>query len=533
MELIPFKITTDDSLLDEQNNITPYVSSLITKLTQEIPKRKENTLKKLLKYTVQFPNVPTFKNHLSYYYSLTNSLEKAKECNLWLMEEHPDYLFGKINHASFLINEDNLDEAKKTLGANLLLHELVPDRDEFHVNEVMSYFAATIKYLIAIRDVDEADKRLAMLEKIDNQHPEYLEAKRKRIISNFDFFTENLLKENLSRIEVPEIDRLTFIQTTVAPNFTYTDEIEKLYKTDVRKITEEEFAVFDHLDRDKLTNDLILALEDSIKRFHYFKETFYDEYSYLDFPSHAFIILTHLKSEEAVPMFLEVLKHNDDYIDFWFGDSLPDLIGPALYYCTENNEAAILAFIKEPNVSAHNKSVAVDYLLKILYYNKDVSRQKFINYCENIIDFIIENKDNEDILDTDFVGYFISDLIEYRVIELLPKIKKLFDLEIVGLMICGDYKEVSEEISKEIPEEISNVEIEPYATLTDVYEDYRKRWPLPSETTKNTPSNFDADLYSSFDDVHKEKPIRVSKIGRNEPCPCGSGKKYKKCCLNS
>lgn len=24
-----------------------------------------------------------------------------------------------------------------------------------------------------------------------------------------------------------------------------------------------------------------------------------------------------------------------------------------------------------------------------------------------------------------------------------------------------------------------------------------------------------------------------NKIGRNEPCPCGSGKKYKNCCLNS
>jgi uncharacterized protein YecA (UPF0149 family) len=22
------------------------------------------------------------------------------------------------------------------------------------------------------------------------------------------------------------------------------------------------------------------------------------------------------------------------------------------------------------------------------------------------------------------------------------------------------------------------------------------------------------------------------KLGRNDPCPCGSGKKYKKCCLN-
>ncbi len=26
------------------------------------------------------------------------------------------------------------------------------------------------------------------------------------------------------------------------------------------------------------------------------------------------------------------------------------------------------------------------------------------------------------------------------------------------------------------------------------------------------------------------EPLRVTKIGRNEPCPCGSGKKYKKCC---
>jgi hypothetical protein len=25
-------------------------------------------------------------------------------------------------------------------------------------------------------------------------------------------------------------------------------------------------------------------------------------------------------------------------------------------------------------------------------------------------------------------------------------------------------------------------------------------------------------------------PVRSQKIGRNEPCPCGSGRKYKKCC---
>lgn len=30
--------------------------------------------------------------------------------------------------------------------------------------------------------------------------------------------------------------------------------------------------------------------------------------------------------------------------------------------------------------------------------------------------------------------------------------------------------------------------------------------------------------------THTSKPQRTPKVGRNEPCPCGSGKKYKRCC---
>ena len=33
-------------------------------------------------------------------------------------------------------------------------------------------------------------------------------------------------------------------------------------------------------------------------------------------------------------------------------------------------------------------------------------------------------------------------------------------------------------------------------------------------------------------DQYKEEPLsKGRKIGRNDPCLCGSGKKYKKCCL--
>jgi preprotein translocase subunit SecA len=34
--------------------------------------------------------------------------------------------------------------------------------------------------------------------------------------------------------------------------------------------------------------------------------------------------------------------------------------------------------------------------------------------------------------------------------------------------------------------------------------------------------------------TEKPQPYRSEpKTGRNEPCPCGSGKKYKRCCLRS
>ena len=41
--------------------------------------------------------------------------------------------------------------------------------------------------------------------------------------------------------------------------------------------------------------------------------------------------------------------------------------------------------------------------------------------------------------------------------------------------------------------------------------------------------------YSHLSRAEREadiQPVRTGlKIGRNDPCPCGSGKKYKKCCL--
>jgi uncharacterized protein YecA (UPF0149 family) len=40
-------------------------------------------------------------------------------------------------------------------------------------------------------------------------------------------------------------------------------------------------------------------------------------------------------------------------------------------------------------------------------------------------------------------------------------------------------------------------------------------------------------LAQRYKDAHTQKVREYFKIGRNDSCPCGSGKKYKNCCLGT
>jgi len=52
------------------------------------------------------------------------------------------------------------------------------------------------------------------------------------------------------------------------------------------------------------------------------------------------------------------------------------------------------------------------------------------------------------------------------------------------------------------------------------------------QNQKQNPARLDPDPPPADDPLHPVQPIRnaAPKVGRNDPCPCGSGKKYKKCC---
>ncbi len=72
---------------------------------------------------------------------------------------------------------------------------------------------------------------------------------------------------------------------------------------------------------------------------------------------------------------------------------------------------------------------------------------------------------------------------------------------------------------------------EMFDEMLDVIEKETTMYLLKAEIRQNTTRTQVAKGEAVSDNKPKKKePKRVNKIGRNDPCPCGSGKKYKQCC---
>jgi preprotein translocase subunit SecA len=55
---------------------------------------------------------------------------------------------------------------------------------------------------------------------------------------------------------------------------------------------------------------------------------------------------------------------------------------------------------------------------------------------------------------------------------------------------------------------------------------------VPAEELQPKPRQELTFSHASEDAVKKPVKRTTEKVQRNDPCPCGSGKKYKKCCMN-
>ena len=157
-------------------------------------------------------------------------------------------------------------------------------------------------------------------------------------------------------------------------------------------------------------------------------------------------------------------------------------------------------------------------------------------------------------------------LIKARRLVVKPK-QKVLRLRKLSRIACADFRRKEAEKCGEKYDPLSDEELflsendfrKYYEDLAQMAQDGNleaaQHMPFYNEARKSIPDNkawkesttyepsdpeYDETLDWLLDQMHpneigellfgSQEPIRMDKIGRNEPCPCGSGKKYKNCC---
>lgn len=207
-------------------------------------------------------------------------------------------------------------------------------------------------------------------------------------------------------------------------------------------------------------------------------------------PIHAWRTLAQLKAEAAIPVFLSLLYEIDEKDNDLACEEFPELlamIGPAaipdLQRYLHNEQHGLYA------------RVAAGHALEKIGVAYPETRLSCIECLEKTLIFYRNN-------DEDLNGFLVSYLVDLQAVDSLPLIRKVFAEDCVDLQIQGD---------------IEDVEI---------------RLGVRSERATPRPrlSSFLPPINDEFE--HSDTYVAPLKVGRNEPCPCGSGKKFKKCCLN-
>jgi hypothetical protein len=190
----------------------------------------------------------------------------------------------------------------------------------------------------------------------------------------------------------------------------------------------------------------------------------------------------------------------------------------------KNQLEKLKQFVLEPHIYTYARS-AISTAVEQIAYHEPERKSEVVGWIKDVLTFLLNNRDDENLIDSDFIGLTIGDIMNLKAKELMPLVKTFFDQGLVSKSICGDYKDVEHDILNRL-ERIYHKN-----NLYNIYDRYTHilaTWAGYNEEADLDDSNFND--YDLTDYQPEYLTDSAPKIGRNNPCPCGSGKKYKKCC---
>lgn len=527
-----YKITASNEVINKLYGVTPDIEDKLYEMSVKVKKGKNSAIKELNDLIKKYPHIPQFKNFLCSLYDNQGNHFKAKEVNNRLTTEHPNYLFGRLNSANIAIEEKVFEKVLNLMGESLELKALYPERDEFHYGEVVGFLQTTFNYFIRIEDTEQAQIRLEIIKKLNKEFEIGLE------IFNFErkITGVNLQKglkrqqEELATRRTPNVIVKKIVEpTTQPPQFTHSI-IHQLYCNDLlidQQIISEILA----LPHETLVADLHKVVYDSVARKDVFAEMDWDPETH-EFLMHALLLLIEIKDESSVDVLMDVLRQDQDYLETWFSDFLTDGFWELLYVIANDKLDQLYRYVVEPNGYTYSKSCVSQMAQQIVFHQPE-RRVEVAGWYRCVFEFWIANKENDDVIDTELIAFYVSDIVNVNLVELIPEMQTLFNFNLVATGVSGSLEDCMEDINGLITVDREHTI---FSTIEERYTNYTSTW-LAYQDEEESGYDYDDDeemRKEMYEEMKTIIPVPGSKpnIGRNDPCVCGSGKKYKKCCGN-
>ena len=290
------------------------------------------------------------------------------------------------------------------------------------------------------------------------------------------------------------------------------------------------------LPRLTLIEDMKMIMMDCIERHKFFSR--YNKYDNLiSFPFHALYILSSLRAEEALDTFLLLLTQKNEVLRFWFFDLITEEFWQHLYFLGQHQTDKLMLVFKTEGVNFSVRHAILDAITQIALRQPE-RKQEVIKWETEAADFLIENIENESVFDPFLFEDLIIDLATIGDMSLLPLMERYFSTENLYLNETCTLDEITKKLQSYKVDRYYDI----FNLCTDIdqfYDEWEK-WGSKSlrfETAKIN-AEIDSDNKSKGTNMNTSPEFGRSitpfvaplKVGRNDPCPCGSGKKYKKCC---
>ena len=214
-------------------------------------------------------------------------------------------------------------------------------------------------------------------------------------------------------------------------------------------------------------------------------------------PYHTIHILPLIKTKDALELLLDTMRDKRDALGDWIIENTPTLLATF----GESAIERLKEYVLDDTLDIYIRG-SVTTALNVIAHQYPERKGDLKAFLSKLL---------EDINDPTLSAFLIDDLLSFKDQNLLPQVHNAFEKGRVD----------TEVITRDDADWVFN--------LPEERQSYSKFMKSPLEHFSKGNINY----LRSFSYPQSKTPKKNTKMktGRNDPCPCGSGKKYKKCCM--